>query len=72
MKHNADNHNEKDNIQSSIVKLIIENSEIFPESLCQTRSKKNRIELINKLMKEVNKEYEKERMNTLIKNAQNI
>ena len=72
MKHNADNHNEKDNIQSSIVKLIIENSEIFPESLCQTRSKKNRIELINKLMKEVNKEYEKERMNTLINNAQNI
>ena len=64
IKHIEYNHNEKNDLQCKIVKLILENSEIFPESLCKTRSEKNRKEQINKLMKEVNKEYEKERINS--------
>jgi hypothetical protein len=64
IKHNTYTNIEKNDILNKIVYLIMENLEIFPESLCKTFSEKNRNEQINKLMKEVNKEYEKERMNT--------
>ncbi len=69
IKHVENNHDKKNELQINIVKLIMGNSDIFPESLCKNLSTKNREIHIKKLMKEVNKEYEKERINTLNNNV---